>query len=84
VATVLFATFTAPYRIVGKPPRSTSCANQIEVPSYEGGKRTLPPDGSSVALVSGWLARRVGALNGLEIVACRASEAPAPPLSLSR
>jgi len=44
----------------------------------------LASDGSSVAVVPGWLARRVGALNAALMVACKVMLAPGPPLLDSR
>jgi hypothetical protein len=42
VVTVLLLTFTAPYRMVGKPARSTSWANQIDVLRWSGGTAGSP------------------------------------------
>src|SRR5437773_1396133 len=52
-ATVLVVVSTAPYRIVGKPAMSKSCANQMDVPSKYGDQRMLPSEGSSVLDVRG-------------------------------
>src|SRR5262249_43555627 len=83
-ASELVAMVIAPYRTVGKPASLKPCANQIGVRSLTGDQSMRPSSGSSVALVPGWLTRRVGALNGELIVACNVRLAPGPPLLVSR
>jgi hypothetical protein len=56
----------------------------MRVPSKYGVQRMLPSDGSSVTVVPGWLACRVGAVNGALMVACNVSVAPGPPLLPNR
>src|SRR5262245_3713869 len=70
--------------MVGKPTRSKSWVNQMLVPSKYGDQRMLPSDGSSVTVVPGWLACRVGALNGALMVACNVRVGPGQPLLDSR
>jgi hypothetical protein len=79
---VLPAMLMAPYRTAGKPPRLMPWANQMKLPSLTGDQTIRPSSGSRVAVVPGWLIRRVDAANVELMVACRVRVAPAPPRSL--